>query len=467
MTSDLGRALDRQNMVDAGEPLPLAPVRIVHMGVGAFFRAHQAWYTARAEDADQWGIAAFTGRRPDMALALREQDGLYTLVERSEDGDNYEVLGSISEAYPGDDLESFFALVASPETAIITLTITEAGYKLGADGQVNLDDPQLAEDIERVSGKVGTGQDVLTAVPETALVRLASALGERAEIGGGPLAIVPCDNLMENGPKLRRALIGVADQIDEGLGRWISDNVSFVSTSIDRITPRTDDELVEQVRQATGFVDQVPVVTEPFSDWVLSGDFPAGRPAWETAGATLTDNIEPYELRKLWLLNGAHSLLAYMGLLEGHETVAQAMADPECRAAVDAWWGEAKANLPADLGLDDYSDQLTQRFLNPRIAHLLEQIGNDGLAKLRQRIVPVAKLERKAGRSASAAATAIAKWIVATEGDFGFTDSLQVELDPAAASGRPADYVALLNESLAGDQEFMLLVSDQVQQTRQ
>lgn len=443
---------------------PKAPVRIVHMGVGAFARAHQAWYTAHAEDASDWGIAAFTGRRPLVADLLSPQDGLYTLVERAGTGDSYEVVGSISEVHPGSDLETFFDLLAAPSTAIVTLTLTEAGYKLDASGTLNRNDAELQDDLDATRGKVfGDRQLLLSAAPKSALVRLTAGLGQRAKSGNAPIAIVSCDNVLDNGVKLRQAVMQVAGELDPSLPVWIDDNVSFVSTSIDRITPRTDDETVEQVSEATGLFDAAPVVTEPFSDWVLSGDFPAGRPKWETKGATFTDEIEPYELRKLWLLNGAHSLLAYMGLLEGHTTVAEAIADSNCKEAVEAWWDEASANLPAGLGLEEYRGQLTKRFLNPRIAHRLEQIGNDGLTKLRQRVLPVAKLELEQGRDAAASATTIAKWIVASEGDFAFTDALEEEILPVRQTGQVSDWVGLLDEDLGADEEFVALVQQKTE----
>ncbi len=452
-----------RTVVDA----PKAPVRIVHMGVGAFARAHQAWYTAHAEDASEWGIAAFTGRRPLVADLLAPQDGLYTLIERAETGDSYEVVGSISEVHPGSNLDAFFDLLASPSTAVVTLTLTEAGYKLDASGSLNRADAELREDLGSTHGKVfGDRKTLVDAAPKTALVRLTAGLAQRAQNENAPIAIVSCDNVLDNGAKLKQAVTSVAEDLDPRLAGWIDDNVSFVSTSIDRITPRTDDETVEQVGDATGLFDAAPVVTEPFSDWVLSGEFPAGRPKWETKGATFTDDIEPYELRKLWLLNGAHSLLAYMGLLEGHATVAEAINDADCRRAVEAWWDEASANLPDGLGLEEYRAQLTERFQNPRIAHRLDQIGNDGLTKLRQRVVPVAKLEREQARDADACATAIAKWIAASEGDFAFTDALEEEIAPVRATGSVGDLVALLDEDLGHDEQFVALVQQKTQASR-
>ena len=171
------------------------------------------------------------------------------------------------------------------------------------------------------------------------------ALAARRAAGAGPLAVVCCDNLSNNGTVARNAVAGFAGAWDAGLAAWIDANISFVSTSVDRITPRTTDADLAAVEAACGYRDNSPVVAEPFSNWVLSGDFPAGRPRWEDAGAVFVADIEPYENRKLWLLNGAHSLLAYAGQLRGHTTVAQALADPLCLQAVESFWDEAEANL--------------------------------------------------------------------------------------------------------------------------
>ena len=222
---------------------------------------------------------------------------------------------------------------------------------------------------------------------------------------------MPCDNLPENGPLIRRALGRLAQEVDPTLADWLPLGTSFVSTSVDRITPRLGPDDRTLVATATGWFDETPVVTEPFADWVLAGDFPSGRPQWETAGARFVDDITPWEARKLWMLNGAHTLLASSGRLRGHATVAEAFADPVCRAQVDELWEEAARNLPS-VETVEYRQALAERFANPRIVHLLDQIAEGSRTKLRLRIVPVALAERAAGRSAVGAATAIAAWIL-------------------------------------------------------
>ncbi|MCE3291560.1 MAG: oxidoreductase [Arthrobacter sp.] len=404
-------------------PAAKAPVRIVHLGLGAFHRSHQAWYTHQAGDAADWGIASFTGRRPDAALALAEQDGLYTLVERADDGDSFTVVGSIVEAVDGADVRRLAELLAAPATAIVTLTITEAAYRLGADGQLDRTAADVVADLALLESGSGT--------PTTPLGRLVLALAARRAAGTGPLAVVCCDNLSNNGTVAHNAVVGMAGAWDQGLAEWIDATISFVSTSVDRITPRTTEADIAAVEAGCGYRDTSPVVAEPFSNWVLSGDFPAGRPRWEDAAAVFVADIEPYENRKLWLLNGAHSLLAYAGQLRGHSTVAQALADPLCLQAIEKFWDEAEANLSgaegaADLQIPAYRAALLARFSNARIAHHLAQIAMDGSTKLRMRAVPVLQAERAAGRSGAAAALMIAAWM-----DYGAA-AAEVQ-DPLAA----------------------------------
>lgn len=387
--------------------LPAAPIRIVHLGLGAFHRSHQAWYTQKAGDGAEWGIAAFTGRRPDAAVALSAQDGLFTLIERSATGDSFEVIGSITEAVDGADVNRLRELVSSPETAIVTLTITEAAYGLDSSGRFNAEASGFKRDLATLTGTSGTGS-----APDTPIGRLVLALAARRETGAGPIAVVSCDNLSANGDVASRAITGLAGAWDAGLANWIKTNVSFVSTSVDRITPRTTDEDISEVQDSRGYRDTSPVVAEPFRDWILSGEFPQGRPRWEDAGAVIVDDIEPYENRKLWLLNGAHSLLAYAGQLRGHATVAQALEDVFCRDAMESFWDEAAAHLGApDLHIPQYRQALRERFSNGRIAHHLAQIAADGSTKLRMRALPILIAERAQGRSGAASARILAAWI--------------------------------------------------------
>ncbi len=436
--------------------LPTPPVRLVHLGLGAFFRAHQAWYTQHAETdpADpQWGYAAFTGRSPAMAELLAAQDGLYTLVERGAEGDRHEVIGAVAEARAAEDVDRLRELLAAPGTAAVTITVTEAAYHLGAGLAFDPSVPAVAADVERL--RAGSG------APATMAGRLVVGLDARRRAGAGPIAVVPCDNLPANGNAARHAVQGLAAAVDPGLGRWVEEHVSFVSTSIDRITPRAEDELAETVARETGRTDRAPVVTEPFSSWVLSGDFPAGRPDWEHAGAVFVDDIEPFENRKLWLLNGAHSLLAYTGQLRGHTTVAEALADSVCRDGVEAFWDEACAHLTTPgLDLPGYRTALLERFANPRIAHHLAQIGVDGSTKVQMRAAPVLTAERAAGRDGRAAARMIAAWTAFLDGRTEVQDTAAEQiLAVNAGPNRVRALLSLLDQELAAQDDVVDLVT--------
>lgn len=379
------------------------------MGLGNFHRAHQAWYTAESEDAAEWGIAAFTGRSPATARILARQDGLYTLIERGRDSDHATLVSSIVSTLDGADIGSYCRLLAAREVAIVTLTVTEPGYHLGADGVLSIKDEEIAQDID-VLRRAGQDNESHPKV-RTPIGRLVMGLNARRRATGWPIAIVPCDNILSNGKVLREAVRKVADCIAPSLVSWIDTSVSFVSTSVDRITPRTTDNDRKVACRLTGWWDELPVVTEPFADWVLSGAFPAGRPRWETAGARFVPDVEPYERRKLWLLNGAHSAMAYLGTLLGCTTVADAIANPVCRVVIDRLWSESARHLPTIVDVDAYCASLIGRFSNPRMEHRLDQIGMDGVAKLRARVVPVALAELADGQLAGACAAVLAAWV--------------------------------------------------------
>ncbi|WP_226345423.1 mannitol dehydrogenase family protein [Agilicoccus flavus] len=403
-----------------------APVRHVHLGAGNFFRAHQAWYTQHAGDAGEWGIAAFTGRSPAVAEDLAPSDGLYTLAIRAADGDRTEVISSLSAVHPGDDLEAWRGHLADPAVVLVTSTITEAGYRRGPEGGLDRDDPEVAADIEALAADPRA--DVRTAPG-----RLVAGLAARRAAGAGPITLVPCDNVPDNGEMVRAVVLDLADAVDEDLAAWIDENIAVVTTMVDRITPRTTDEDRAALASggevdgdAAGVVgggegggvdDPALVVTEPFTEWVLAGEFAAGRPAWEDAGARFVDDITPFETRKLWLLNGSHSLMAYAATILGHATVADAIADPQVRGWVEAWWDLAGGHL--DLQADEvnaYRAALVERYENPRIRHLLAQIASDGSQKLPIRIVPVLRAARAAGEPTTAASRVVAAWLLHLRG---------------------------------------------------
>jgi fructuronate reductase len=387
------------------------------------------------------------------------QDGLYSLVERSTNDDSIVVVGSLSEVWDGARVDVFEEIVARPTTAIVTMTVTETGYGLLPDGALDLSNRAMAHDVEiladRAKGR-GIGEH-----PASPLARLVCALQARREAGSGPISIVPCDNMPDNGAMVGRGVEALAAILDPTLLPWITSNVSFVSTSVDRITPRTTERDLETVREMTGWDDSAAVVAEPFSDWVLAGDFPAGRPNWETAGARFVDDVAPYERRKLWLLNGAHSILAFAGIGRGHATIADAIRDPQCRSWVDQFWDEASRHLPAFLEVDAYRDVLVGRFENHRIRHELAQVALEGTSKLRYRIAPVALAELEAGRPAAACAIAIASWIGLVLSGQRLGDAFETTIASVLARD-PAEVVRLLvdlvDPRLALDEKFVATV---------
>jgi fructuronate reductase len=442
-----------------GAAVPTPGVRIVHLGLGAFHRAHQAWFTAQVDETCEWGIAAFTGRNPQAAEELIPQDGLYTLIERSEHGDTANIITSIVEAVSGADLDRLVGLLSAPATAIVTTTITEAGYRLTSDGLPNLGDPAVVADAAWLKAAFAEESlpDSLADGPTTSLARLLLGIEARRRAGAGPIAIVPCDNMPDNGAFVATGVGAMARAANAVTADWIADNVSFVSTSVDRITPRTTPADLAAATELTGWHDNAAVVTEPFKDWVLSGEFPAGRPAWEKAGARFVDEIEPFERRKLWLLNGAHSLLAYAGILRGHQTVAAAMQDAVCRGWVDDFWNEAVRHLPAEgLDLDGYRAALVERFDNARIEHKLAQISSEGVTKLRVRVAPTVLAERADGRSGDAGIRAIGSWVVLALSGYELVDGQSDGIAAALAQPREAAIdalVTLVDASLAADAE--------------
>src|SRR5450755_3148699 len=441
-----------------GDARAAAPVRIVHLGLGNFFRAHQAWYTDNASDAAEWGIAAFTGRSTELADALTAQDGLYTLITRATAGDSCHVLGSVSRAHPGTDTQAWLGYLADPEVRIVTLTVTEAGYVRGSDGGLDTERPDIQRDLAALRRDIG-------ASVRTTPARLVAGLAARCGADAGPLAVVSCDNLPENGAAAARVVSDFAALLGPSLAGWIKHNVSFVTTMVDRITPATTQDDIDTAAELTGRADAAPVVTEPFTEWVLSGEFPHGRPAWENAGARFVDDITPFEERKLWLLNGAHSLLAYAGSARGHHTIAEAVTDPVCRDWMFEWWTEASDHLtlpPHDVA--DYRDALAERFANPRIRHLLAQIAADGSQKLPVRILPTIRHERAQGRLPLGALRAIAAWINHLRGAGApVKDSAADQVVPLADG--PLDdavraVIGYLDADLAADADVVVAVTE-------
>lgn len=449
-----------------GRPGP--PVRLVHLGLGNFFRAHAAAFTddvsGSAADRADWGFAAFGGRLPGaggttggsgagspVVATLAAQGGCYTLLERGPERDRASTVASVSEVHPASDLARWRSLVASPAVVAVTLTVTEAGYGLGPDGRADRDRRDRTADLVALQA-ASRGSDDRTTMVRTVAGRLVDGLRARRDAGAGPVAVIPCDNLPGNGWAVSASVLDLAGDVDPSLAAWIHEQVSFVSTVVDRITPRATAADLAAARALTGWDDPAVVVTEPYREWVLAGAFPAGRPSWEHAGAVFVDDVTPYEARKLLWLNGAHSLVAYLGLALGHATVASALANDQVAGAVEAWWDEAAPSVPlAEPELAGHRDRLRARFANPRLAHRLAQIAEDGSQKLPRRVLPVLRANRLAGRSVDAAVTALGAWVVHVRGVANPGDLRDAEARRLLTASRSAEPTRALLEVLGPD----------------
>ncbi|OBQ78817.1 MULTISPECIES: mannitol dehydrogenase family protein [unclassified Mesorhizobium] len=438
---------------------------IVHLGVGAFHRAHQAAYVdASLADGDTgWGIIGVSLRSPDTRDALSPQDGLYTLAVRESAGEQLQIIGSIvSLLVAPEDPDAVLTALTDPRTRIVTLTITEKAYLRAADGSLDETHPDIVHDL----GNPGS--------PRTAHGFLAEALARRRAAGTPPFTVLCCDNLPANGATLHKLLLefaklrdlrlarqgdaGLARQGDAELARHVAGEVAFPSSMVDRIVPATTDADRARIAGELGLQDAWPVVTEPFCQWVIEDRFPTGRPAWERFGVTMVEDVGPFEDMKLRLLNGAHSGIAYLGLLSGHTTVDRAFADPSIRRFVDALWAEAVPTLPEDAGLDTaaYTAELAQRFSNTALAHRTAQIANDGSQKLPQRIVASAIECLEAGTEFVHLTLVVTAWIAACAARGGslpeghFTDPLDTALSDIFARILPTAEMTEAVFDLAG-----------------
>lgn len=396
---------------------PAAPIRIIHLGIGNFARAHQAWYTEHASDAGQWGIAGFPGRttltprESARDAALDAQQGLYQLDIQAPEGDQVEVIGSVSASYRSHDIGSWPRLFADPQVAIVTSTITEAGYCRDAAGDLDLAHPAVIADLNKLkSGR-------LDAAVFTGPAKFVRGLLARRAADAGPITFVPCDNIPGNGAVAERIIRQAAGYVDPGLTGWIDDHVGFVTTVVDRITPRATPADHARVAGLTGIADPGLVVTEPFAEWVLAGEFKTPHPDWASSGARFVTDIVPHEQRKLYLLNGAHSLMAYCAPVLGLRTVHEAIADQRVRDWVGEYWDDAVRQVPLpEADKAAYRRALLTRFGNPAMRDQLARIAMDGSQKLPIRIVPHLQAAAARGAVACGAARVVAGWVLHLRG---------------------------------------------------
>ena len=377
---------------------------IVHLGVGAFHRAHQAVYTEEVLQAGdlRWGITAASLRSPDTRDALAPQDGLYALNIRG-DADGLAVIGSVGRVLVA--LENPAALLdamCAPATAIVSLTVTEKAYcRDPATGALDEAHPDVVHDLAHPNA------------PRSTLGLLAMAIARRRREGLGNFTALCCDNLPANGRTLHRLLSRFAALHSPELGAFIEAEVACPDTMVDRIVPATTADDRARVSAALGLEDAWPVVAEPFTQWVIADRFPAGRPAWEIAGVTLVADVAPFEAMKLRLLNASHSAIAYLGYLAGFETVADAMRDPGMAGFVARLMDDATPALALPPGTDvaGYKLALLERFRNPALRHRTWQIAMDGSQKLPQRLLGTMADRLALGLPIDSHALVVAGWM--------------------------------------------------------
>ncbi len=357
--------------------------RIVHLGFGAFHRAHQAVYTdiLAAEHGSDWGYTEVNLIGGEQQIAdLKAQDNLYTVAEMSADAWTARVVGVVKNALHAqvDGLETVLAAMCEPQVAIVSLTITEKGYcHAPATGQLMLDNPLIAADLQNPHQ------------PKSAPGVVVEALARRKAAGLPAFSVMSCDNMPENGHVMRNVTCAYARAVNSELADWIEANVTFPSTMVDRIVPAVTPETLDKIEHLTGVRDPAGVACEPFRQWVVEDNFVAGRPEWEKAGAELVADVIPFEEMKLRMLNGSHSFLAYLGYLAGYQHINDCMEDENYRQAAHALMLNEQAPTLKVKGVDlgRYADLLIARYSNPALRHRTWQIAMDGSQKLPQRML--------------------------------------------------------------------------------
>jgi len=398
--------------MEAGLPARLyrapvaAPAGIVHLGLGAFFRAHGAVFVAEAMQASggDWGIIGVSLQSPGTRDKLRPQGWAYTAVELGPQGETPQVVTVLRDVLVApEDPQAVLDAMAAPAVRIVSLTVTEKGYcHEPSTGRLNPDHPDIVHDLA-------------TPLPKSAPGFLVRALQARRAAGAVPFTVLCCDNLPENGRVLRGVVLDLARLIDPALADWIAAEGAFPCAMVDRIVPATTAADLDRLEAATGLRDEAPVMHEPFRQWVIEDGFVGGaRPDLAAVGVQLVADVTPYEHMKLRMLNGTHSSLAYLGYLAGHETIAETVADPVfARFAHQLWRDEIIPALTPPPGEDlaAYAAALAARYANPAIRHRTWQIAMDGSQKLPQRILGTIAEGRAAGRPVPGLTLAVAAWM--------------------------------------------------------
>ena len=395
--------------------IPAAKAGIVHLGLGAFFRAFGAIYIEEAMKAsggtgqNNWGIIGVSLQSPRMHDQLAPQDFVYTAQELGPEGETLRQVEIIRDVLVArENPEAVLAAMADPDARIVTLTVTEKGYCHDpATGRLNADHPDITHDLK-------------AALPVSAPGYLVRALARRKAAGLPPFTVLTCDNLPDNGRLVRRIVLDLAEKLDPELAAWIETEGRFPATMVDRIVPATKPEDIDALARKTGRYDAAPVLHEPFRQWVVEDDFvPAygadARPDLGAVGVELVENVTAFEHMKLRMLNGTHSSLAYLGYLAGHETIAETVADPLFARFVKNLWRQEiipSFEAPPGVDLEAYADALFERYANPGIRHRTWQIAMDGSQKLPQRILGTVRDNLTNGRNCPGLCLAIAAWMI-------------------------------------------------------
>jgi fructuronate reductase len=403
--SDSAQALFSNKAVSVPDYDPAATMPgIVHLGIGAFHRAHMAAYVdSLLANHPDWAIIGASLRRPDTRDALAPQDFLYTLAIRDASGTRARIIGAIRDVVDASaDRTELIETMALPAIRIVSLTVTEKGYcSAPATGELDEAHPDIIHDVAHPDAPLSAPGIIL------------AALKLRHARGLIPFTVMSCDNLPSNGKTAGRIVRRFAELTgDKALVDYVN-TVSFPSTMIDRIVPATTDADRKIVNDIIGLDDAWPIMTEPFTQWVIEDDFPAGRPPFEQAGAQLVEDVEPFELMKLRMLNGSHSTMAYLGYLSGHQYVSEAIADPGIHKLIHGLMTEeAIPTLPMPRAdLEAYRDQLLARFANPALNHRTWQIAMDGTQKLPQRLLGTIRARIQSGQPYTRLALGVAAWM--------------------------------------------------------
>lgn len=379
-------------------------IGIVHLGPGAFHRAHQVAYTEAVlnQFGGNWGVCAVSMRSTGARDILEPQDGLYTLAILDQKIE-YQVIGAIKEVLVAtDQLSQVLERMASEPVKIVSLTVTEKGYCLNTKGELDLNHADIKHDLSNPDS------------PKSAVGLIVKALNMRMQANLAPFNVISCDNLPSNGHKLKNAVITFAKQESVELANWIEKSVSFPSTMVDSITPKTDEHVIKQVSEALGVDDQWPIQREAFLQWVIEDTLTGDRPAWEKVGVVFSNNIDAFENAKLRILNGLHSTLAYMGLLVGLKSVKEAISNQDLYQHCQRLLNDEiipSFTPPAELDVNEYASDIIRRFENPQIVHLLSQIAWDGSQKIPVRILGTLTDNLRAGSSIKLLTLTVAAWI--------------------------------------------------------